>query len=518
MSKKLDLILAQINTVVGDIAGNSRIILDVWSKAAPEADLIIFPELAVCGYPSEDLILKPSFLDACDAARGKIIAASRDFKPAALVTAPYREKGITYNALYLVEGGAVKATILKHCLPNYGVFDEKRVFTPGPLPMPVNFRGVTLGLMICEDMWYEEVSAHLAKKGADILIAPNSSPYHIQNVKRRREKVQARATENNLPFVYVNQIGGQDELVFDGNSFIVDERGEPVFTCALFQENCYQVRLVQDEEGSWSSPESIITPALDPEEEAYSALMLSLRDYVQKNNFPGVLLGLSGGIDSALVAAIAVDALGVQNVHGVMMPSNYTSRDNVEDARRIARNLGIKLDNIPIKKPVAAFGTALKKFIFGATSVTFENIQPRTRGIILMALSNASGKMVLSTGNKSEIATGYATLYGDMCGGFNPLKDVYKTHVYRLAAWRNQSVPTGALGPRGEIIPARVFTKPPTAELKPDQTDQDTLPPYETLDEILHSLIEDNLDMAGVIAKGHAPETVSRVAKRVYSA
>lgn len=490
MSLPLDIALAQINPTVGDLDGNADKILDMWAQA--NGDLVVFSELTVCGYPPEDLILKPSFIEDCNKTLEVIAAKSAGFASGAIIGAPMEKDGDIYNAAYLIERGEIKAVTAKHHLPNYGVFDEQRIFAEGRLPDPIEFRGVKLGVMICEDMWFPNVARVLKDKGAQVLIVPNGSPFESDKEHARMDYAKARVSKTSLPLIYVNQVGGQDELVFDGGSFIMDESGSVTFEAPHFEEGIF----TQDDDS---------TPNTANDETIYRALVLGLKDYVEKNNFPGVLIGLSGGIDSALSAVIAVDALGADKVHCVMMPSQFTSQDSLDDAQQLADNLGVRLDNISIEQPVGAFNDILAEhFDDNTPSTTFENIQPRSRGLILMALSNANGKMVLSTGNKSEMAVGYSTLYGDMCGGFNALKDLYKGQVYALSRWCNRD---------GEVIPERIITKAPTAELKDNQTDQDTLPEYDELDAILRCLIEEELGVDEIVSRSHDKATVQRVWK-----
>jgi NAD+ synthase len=483
----LSITLAQLNPIVGDIAGNCTKIRDVWEQAE-STDLIVFSELIVSGYPPEDLLLKPSFISAVREAVYDLIEESNHHAPALLISAPWDIDGALYNAALLIEHGQLIAVRAKHHLPNYGVFDEKRLFVAGPLPDPVTFRGLQLGVMICEDMWNTDVSSHLKSRGAEILICLNASPFEIDKRAQRLAKAKACALETGLAFIYVNQVGGQDELVFDGGSFVMNTDGEIVQQLAWFEE-------CADEMGAPSCE------GLDDEAYLYNALVTGLGDYVDKNGFKGVLLGLSGGIDSALSAAIAVDALGADRVRCVMMPSRYTSKDSLDDASILARNLGVRLETISIEGAVKAFHGILPA---DGGDIMFQNIQSRTRGLILMALSNASGYMVLSTGNKSEMAVGYATLYGDMCGGFNALKDLYKGQVYSLSRWRD------------DVIPERIITKAPTAELKANQTDQDNLPEYDVLDHILQCLIEHDMSVQDIIALGHDADDVERVARMLH--
>jgi NAD+ synthase len=510
MSDTLSIAIAQINPTVGDVRGNVARIMDARQKAL-DADLVLVPELALSGYPPEDLVLKDAFLDAVEEGVATLAASTKDGGAALIVGAPWRVGGQRYNAALLLDGGKIAATVLKHHLPNYGVFDEARVFVGGPLPEPVMFRGFCLGLMICEDMWYEDVAAALRQAGAEILIVPNGSPFEIDKPDARRDHAQGRVRESGLPLVYLNQICGQDELVFDGASFVLDAAGKTVLQLPSWQESVVTTRWTRHASGLVCAP-GLVTPPPERLESVYQAMVLGLRDYVTKNRFKGVLLGLSGGIDSALSAAVAADALGADRVWCVMMPSPYTSQDSLDDAALVAKLCGIRLDSISIGPAMQAFGGMLSQAFEGAAAdTTEENVQARSRGLTLMAISNKFGYMVLSTGNKSEMSVGYATLYGDMCGGYSVLKDVYKTTVFEVARWRNAQRPVGALGPVGPVMPERVITKPPSAELKPDQKDQDTLPPYDQLDAILQCLIEQEMGPDDIVAGGHDPAVVRRV-------
>jgi len=513
------LALAQINPIVGDIEGNSgRILLARAEMAGNGADLVVFPELSVCGYSPEDLVLKPSFLDAVDGAVERLAAATADGGPAMLVGAPLRVDGGLYNAALLLDGGKIVGRCFKHDLPNYSVFDEMRVFTPGALSGPVEFRGLRLGIMICEDIWEPNVARHLGEAGAEILIVLNASPFEAGKTETRRRLAEMRVDETGLPLAYVNQIGGQDELVFDGASFILGPDGALRGQAVSFGEHLYLTSWRRGEAG-WDCAAGEMAGDLSEFNAVYSALVLGLRDYVSKNGFLGILIGLSGGIDSALSAAVAVDALGAERVHCVMMPSPYTSRSSLDDAAAVATGLGVRLDTISIQPAMTAFDDMTKEiFVEHAYDTTEENIQARSRGITLMALSNKFGFMVLSTGNKSEMSVGYATLYGDMCGGFSVLKDVYKTDVYALSRWRNEHRPEGALGPAGVVIPEHVLTRPPSAELKPNQTDQDSLPPYDELDDILKCLIEEDMSLKKIIEGGHDEAIVKKVWRMVEGA
>jgi NAD+ synthase len=510
MPKTLSLALAQINPTVGDIAGNVRRILDARAQAGG-ADLIILPELCLSGYPPEDLVLKDSFLRQIAEAAHELAAATRDGGPALLIGAPWKESGHRHNAALLLDEGRIASVILKHHLPNYGVFDEARVFVPGPLPAVTPFRGHRLGIMVCEDMWYADVARHLTQQGAQILIVPNGSPYESDKQGIRAAQATARVVETGLAVVYVNQIGGQDELVFDGSSFILNEDGQRVCQLPGWQESVL-LTVWHAQGGKLAPVPAAIAPPLEPLADIYQAMVCGLRDYVRKNRFPGLLLGLSGGIDSAISAAVAVDALGADKVHCVMMPSPYTSQDSLEDAAEVAKLLGVRLDEINIGPAMSAFGQMLAPLFDGSKAgIAEENIQARSRGLALMALSNKFGSMVLTTGNKSEMSVGYATLYGDMCGGYSVLKDVYKTTVFALSRWRNTHKPAAALGPAGPVMPERVITKPPTAELRPNQKDQDSLPPYDELDAILERMIEREMGPGEIVAQGFDAATVKQV-------
>jgi NAD+ synthase len=537
-SVALRLALAQLNPTVGDVAGNAALIRSARQTAAAQgADLVAFSELVLVGYPPEDLVLRPSLLDAAERALGALAGETADGGPALLVTAPTRMDGAVHNAVFLLADGGVQAVRTKHELPNYGVFDEKRVFTPGPLPDPVEFRGLRLGVPICEDVWFPAVSAALARAGAEILIVPNGSPFELGKVGQRLELAQRRTAETGLPMVYLNQVGGQDELVFDGGSFVADADGTPVAALPGWQSTVATIdfrrggnRLVpvaNDAMPPSAVLDRVTRPIgdgdLHPTEaelsETYEAMMLGLRDYVRKNRFPGVVLGLSGGIDSALSAAVAVDALGADQVHTVRLPSRFTSDASQDDAADCAQRMGIELLTIPIADSVNALEATLAPLFNGRQrDTTEENLQARARGILLMALSNKFGWMVVTTGNKSEMSVGYATLYGDMCGGYSVLKDVYKTTVFALSTWRNGNLPKGALGPAGAVIPDAIITKPPTAELRPNQTDQDSLPPYEVLDGILMGLVEREESAAVIAERGYKLDLVRRVQHMLYLA
>ncbi|MGE0716221.1 MAG: NAD+ synthase [Alphaproteobacteria bacterium] len=513
MSDRLAIALAQINPTVGDVDGNAQRIRSARAEAAAGgADIVVYPELALSGYPPEDLVLKPMFQDRLREAAQGLAAETADGGPAMLVGVPWKVDGRLYNAAVLMDGGKIAAVRLKYDLPNYGVFDEKRVFTAGALPGPIMFRGVRLGVMICEDMWTPDVAETLQESGAEILVVPNGSPYESDKVDERIQLGVARVTETGLPLIYVNQVGGQDELVFDGASFVLDADRSLRAQMAGFAEGVTVTQWSRGDDGVWSCAEAARVAPVEGIESVYQALMLGLRDYVDKNRFPGVVLGMSGGVDSALSAAIAVDALGADRVRCVMMPSPYTSQDSLDDAAECSKLLGADLSTVSIEPAMAAFSQMLATAFAGRDAdITEENLQSRARGVTLMALSNKLGHMVLSTGNKSEMSVGYATLYGDMCGGYAILKDVYKMTVYALCNWRNQAVPAGGKGPAGRVIPERILTKAPTAELRPNQTDQDSLPPYPVLDDILSALVEGEMPVDQIVARGHDAAVVRRV-------
>ena len=512
MTDKIKIALAQINPKLGDVAGNVARISRARAEAAVGgADLVLAPELVVSGYPPEDLVLKPAFQDACRQGVETLAKETADGGPAIIVGSPWVEEGKLYNGAFLLGNGRILAKRFKYDLPNYGVFDEKRVFVPGPLPEPIDFNGMRLGLMICEDLWFPATAGYLKQRGADLLLVPNGSPYDHAKPEQRLDIAGSRQDETDLPIVYVNQVGGQDELVFDGDSFVLDRGRQVRARLPSFEEKVVVTEWQRGNAG-WLCLPADIAPTLDPLESIYRAMVLGLRDYVEKNRFPGILLGLSGGIDSALSVAVAVDALGADRVRAVMMPSPYTSQDSLEDAAACARLLGIRYDTVSIEPAMRAFDTMLHDIFAGTQKdTTEENIQSRARGMTLMAMSNKLGHMLLTTGNKSEMSVGYATLYGDMCGGYSVLKDIYKVTVFALSRWRNQHRPVGALGPLGPVMPERVITKPPSAELKPDQTDQDTLPPYDVLDGILTCLVEQEMAVDQIVAKGYDRATVLRV-------
>ena len=521
---RLAIAVAQLNPIVGDVPGNLELARKARARAARDgADIVAFSELFIAGYPPEDLVLKPAFQAACRTALETLARETADGGPAVLIGAPWVEDGKLYNAYALLSAGRVEALRFKVNLPNYGVFDEKRVFASGPLPGPVSFRGVRLGLPVCEDTWtdwgdYENVVECLAETGAEILLVPNGSPYWRDKAEVRLNVVVARVTESGLPLIYINQLGGQDELVFDGASFALNADRSVAFQLPAFREEVLTTHWSRID-GVWRCARGEIAPAEECDKADYTACVLGLRDYVDKNRFKGVVIGLSGGIDSALCAAMATDALGAERVRCVMLPYRYTSQASLDDAAAIARALGIRYDIVPIESAVHGLEAALAGVFHGAPrDVTEENLQARARGTILMAISNKFAAMVVTTGNKSEMSVGYATLYGDMNGGFNPIKDLYKTEVYRLSKLRNGWKPEGARGPDRDVIPENVITRAPSAELRENQTDQDSLPPYDILDQILARLVEREESTATIVAAGFDRDTVLKVERMLYLA
>ena len=513
----LAIALAQLNPTVGDVAGNADKARRARAAAAREgADLVVFPELFVSGYPPEDLVLKPAFQASCRAAAEALARETGDGGPALLIGCPFVEEDRLYNAVLLLDGGRIAAVRLKVNLPNYGVFDEQRVFTAGPMPGPFSFRGVRIGAPICEDIWSTDVVECLAETGAELLIVPNGSPYWRGKDDTRLSAAVARVTESGLPLIYVNQVGGQDELVFDGASFALHEDLSLALQLPAFAEALVTTRWARAG-ATWRCVDGPCAKLVeDGDKTDYAACVLGLRDYVEKNGFPGVVLGLSGGIDSALCAAMATDALGPERVRTAMLPSRFTAPQSIADAAAIARALGVRHEVLPIEAAVGGIAQALAPALSGLPrDVTEENLQARVRGAMLMALSNKFGLMLVTTGNKSEMSVGYATLYGDMNGGFNPLKDLYKTEVYRLARLRNAWKPDDAHGPDGPVIPTGILERAPTAELRESQTDQDTLPPYEVLDPILERLVERDQPVADIVAAGFDRDTVVRIEHRL---
>jgi NAD+ synthase len=511
--------IAQLDSTVGDIDGNLKKARAARAEAAAGgADILVLSELFIAGYPPEDLVLKPAFQDACRKAVEEFAKDTADGGPGVVIGTPWPHEAKCYNAVALLDAGKVEGLRYKVELPNYGVFDELRVFDKGPLPGPIGFRGLRLGLPICEDIWFDQVPECYLETGAELLIVPNGSPYSVKKTDDRMQIAVARVVETGLPLIYVNQCNGQDELVFDGASFGLHGDRSLAFQMPQFDSGIV-ITTWKKTKGAWRCVDGPKATLPDVEEANWRACVVGLRDYVNKNGFPGVVLGLSGGIDSAVVAAMAVDALGKERVHCVMLPYRYTSNESLNDAAAIAETLGVRYDIVPIEAPVEGFTGALQPLFAGRKpDITEENLQSRARGTILMAISNKFGSMVLTTGNKSEMSVGYATLYGDMNGGFNPVKDLYKTEIYDLARWRNANKTKDALGPAGRIIPENVITRAPTAELRPNQTDQDSLPPYADLDDILECLVEGEMRVAEVVARGHNEATVRKVERLLYLA
>lgn len=517
MTDRLIIALAQLNASVGDLAGNADAILAA-RALVPAADLLVTPELSIVGYPPEDLVLKPALVEAAKVQVERLAEATADGGPALLVGAPWAEDGALYNAMLLLDGGRIAGITRKHDLPNYGTFDEKRLFSAGPLPGPMNLRGVRIGVPVCEDMWTPDVCECLAETGAELLIVPNGSPFEVGKDDRRLNLAVTRVVETGLPLVYLNRVGGQDELVFDGASFVLNATRTLAHQLPDWDET---IRLTEWTRGktSWTCATGELSKQDDDPADIYHAMLVGLRDYVNRNHFSGVVLGLSGGIDSALSAAVAVDALGADRVWCVMLPSPFTSQDSLDDAAECARLLGCRLDTVRIEPAMTAFDTMLAPLFEGrARDTTEENIQSRIRGLTLMGLSNKFGPMLLTTGNKSEMSVGYATIYGDMAGGYSVLKDLYKTTVFRVCEWRNAHKPRLGLGPAGPVMPVRVITKPPTAELRENQTDQDSLPPYDLLDRILFGLVEQERSASDLIAEGLDAATVARIERLLYIA
>jgi len=518
MTNQLNIAMVQLNQRVGDLAGNAAAMLD-WRAKAVDADLVVFPEQQLIGYPAEDLVLKPAFAARAAEQLAKLAEATADGGPAMLVGSIFRENGTLYNGIALLDGGRIAAVRYKHELPNYGTFDEKRIFTAGPLPEPIVFRGVPIGVPICEDGWLAPVSLHLKERGAQLLISTNGSPYEIDKDDRRLEEVfAARVRETGLPLMFLNRVGGQDELVFDGCSFVLNADGAVAHRLPDWEEHLRMTHWSRSENG-WACADGPKALWEAHPADIYSAMVVGLRDYVDTNRFPGVVLGMSGGIDSALCAAIAADALGPDRVWCVMLPSRYTSQSSLDDAAECAAMIGCKIDTIPISPAVEAFDEMLSgSFADRDVDITEENVQSRIRGLTLMALSNKFGHMLLTTGNKSEMSVGYATIYGDMAGGYNPLKDAYKMTVFAISTWRNSHKPHIGLGRDGPVIPENIITKPPSAELRPDQKDSDSLPDYPILDKMLHALVEEELSVDEVVALGFERAVVTRIERLLYLA
>lgn len=515
----LSITLAQLNPTVGDIAVNLEKAVQACNQARKAgADIIVFTELYLCGYPPEDLVLKPAFQNKCmEAVRALAKKCAIEGLTVIIGTIWADDEGL-FNVAAILNNGIVETIRKKVDLPNYGPFDEKRVFAAGALPGPVDIHGVKIGVPICEDIWTDEIIECLEETGSEMLISLNSSPFYSEKQDVRLNVAVARVSESSLPLIYLNQVGGQDELVFDGASFIMNKDHKIAVQCPQFEEAIVHTQWEKQECG-WSCTTKQIAPLHCPDTENYHACVLGLRDYCRKNGFKEVVLGLSGGIDSALCAAMAVDALGSEAVHCVMLPFKYTSEESLVDAKLCADHLNVRYDILPIEAPVNGFSSILAPLFEGTeTGITEENLQSRVRGTLIMALTNKFGSMMLTTGNKSEMSVGYATLYGDMNGGFNPLKDLYKLQVYRLSAWRNANHIEDFKGPKGQVIPENIITKAPSAELREDQTDQDSLPPYEILDDILEQLIENEASIEAIVASGHDRKTAERIEHLLYIA
>ncbi|WP_455475533.1 NAD+ synthase [Bartonella sp. B17] len=512
-------VIAQLNPVVGDIEENLSLAIMAHKEAKEEgADLILFTELFISAYPLEDLVLKPIFTKACRDAVEKLAKVTEE-GPGIVIGVPLRRSDNIYNSAMLLDKGQIISEILKFDLPNYAEFDEKRVFSSGLRPEPIIYRGVGLGIVICEDIWNDSfICAELSNKGAEIILVLNGSPYHRNKTLKRIEVIRTQAIQSGVPIIYANQVGGQDELVFDGGSFALNEQGKIVFQMKHFESHI-ALSHWQRKSTEWqciAGPNDSLLNGLAAD---YCACVLGLRDYVNKNNFKDVILGLSGGIDSALCAAMAVDAFGSERVHTVMMPYEYTSQESLKDAENCAHLLGCHYEVIPITQLVEAFSNIMAPvFSEFPSDLTEENLQSRIRGTILMALSNKFGSMVVTTGNKSEMAVGYATLYGDMNGGFNPIKDIYKMQVYALAEWRNKNHLQNLKGPKGIVIPSNIIVKAPSAELRENQKDEDSLPPYPILDDILQSLVENDMSVCDIVKRGHLRETVKKIEHLLYLA
>jgi len=507
----MKLSIVQNNPTVGSVAENANSLRHARAQAARlGADIVVASELFVTGYPPEDLVLKRAFIARAREVSEALIAQTKDGGPALVFGAPWVDNGDLYNSVIIADAGRAEVRHKVH-LPNYAVFDEKRLFRAGPLPMPVELRGHRFGFPICEDVWFADVCRHLAEQGAEMFISPNGSPFQLGKHEQRLTFARKRCLENRRPLVYVNQVGGQDDLVFDGRSFVMNANGQLVWSAKPWVEDHGMINLVTD------FADGQVDPQVSPFFDMYMAAVMGLRDYVEKNRFPGVLIGLSGGIDSALCAAMSVDALGSDRVHCIMLPSAFTSQESLDDAAACAKLLGVRLDTMPIGPLVHSANETLAPIFEGRPhDLTEENIQSRLRGLLLMAVSNKLGSMVVTTGNKSEVSVGYATLYGDMNGGYNPIKDIYKTDVFALARWRNEQRVSSLKGPHGLVIPEAIITKAPSAELRPDQKDADSLPPYDVLDGILRALVDHEHGFDEIVAAGYSADIVKRVEHLLY--
>ncbi len=518
MAKRFRITLAQLNPTVGDIAGNAEKAKAAWEAGkAAGADFVALTEMFITGYNAQDLIMKEAFTRDAMAAIDRLRDECAD-GPALGIGGPLLQGDKLYNAFHVLKDGRLVRQVLKHHLPNETVFDEVRVFDKGPMAGPYDLGIMRVGTPVCEDAWHDDVTETLEESGAEVLLVPNGSPYYRNKMDTRINHMVARVVETGLPLIYLNMVGGQDDQVFDGGSFVLNPGGELVAQLPVFEEAIVNVDFEESDNG-WRAVPGELADLPDEWEQDYRVMVESVRDYFRKTGFKKALLGLSGGIDSAIVATIAADALGPENVRGVMLPSEYTSQASLDDAAEVANNLGTRLDTVSIAGPRAAVTDALSDLFAGTEEgLTEENIQSRLRGVLLMALSNKFGEMLLTTGNKSEVAVGYATIYGDMAGGYNPIKDLYKTRVFETCRWRNANHRDWMMGPAGEVIPPRVIDKPPTAELREDQKDSDSLPEYADLDRILEGLIDDEKSVAEVVEMGFNRETVKKVEHLIYIA
>ena len=516
MAKKFQITLAQLNPTVGDLEGNYKVALEAWEKAQRVgSDLIAFTELFITGYNTQDLIKKPSFFKA---AQDQILKLAKTCKngPAIAIGGPAYLKGKLYNAYYILADGNVANVIMKHHLPNQNVFDEKRIFDEGEISGPYQIGPIRIGSPICEDAWHSDVSETLSETGAQLLLVPNGSPYYNGKNDVRLNKMVARVVETNLPLIYLNMVGAQDDQVFDGGTFALNRGGSLAIKLPLFEEALEHIVLEETDIG-WNIIKGELAKVPCDKELDYHAMVMGLRDYCKKSGFEKVVLGLSGGIDSALVAVIASDAIGSANVRSIMLPSPYTSQTSLIDATDLVENLGCKSDTLPINDSLTAIDKTLSSTFEGRKiDLTEENIQSRLRGLLLMAVSNKFGEMLLTTGNKSEVSVGYSTIYGDMAGGFNPIKDLYKTKVFEISKWRNKNHRPWMKGPPGSIIPDSIITKAPTAELRPNQKDSDSLPDYPVLDAILTILVDEDGSTNDCLKAGYNKSDVSKVEKLLY--
>ena len=517
MSDRFQITLAQINPTVGDLQGNARLAKEAWGQAkAAGSDLVAFPEMFITGYNAQDLVMKPAFQRAAIAEIEGLAQACKE-GPALAIGGPWVEAGALFNAYFILNDGSIVSVVEKHHLPNQSVFDEVRIFSSGEIAGPYSVGNTRIGSPICEDAWHPDVAETLQETGAEFLLVPNGSPYHRQKSEERQNVMVARVIETGLPLIYLNMVGGQDDQVFDGGSFVLNPGGALAVQMPMFESALAHVVLIKQGSG-WSAMQGALASLPSSLEADYHAMVSGLRDYCAKSGFPRVLLGLSGGVDSALVAAIAADALGAENLRTVMLPSDYTSEGSLQDAKDLAENLKCRYDFLPISQGQAAIHDSLAPLLEGTQpDLTEENIQSRLRGLFLMALSNKFGEMLLTTGNKSEVAVGYATIYGDMAGGYNPIKDLYKTRVFEICQWRNVHHRAWMQGPPGAIIPQTILDKPPSAELRPDQKDSDSLPDYPVLDAILTLLVDEDQSIDACVAQGFSREEALRVQNLLYA-